>query len=156
MQDLNANQSGAAIGFPQSSSLRIMKHRLNVVPIGVSYESSEVRVVVLGPQLRLVEDLGPDGGGDLEEAVDGISVRSAEGDVRFPKAVAGLLLSNPEHGNGRSAVADCAVGIFHDPLTTERGQDRVVEGSTSGEIGALKGHMSEHGLEFDREPWRGP
>ena len=123
-----------------------MADRLDVVPIGVPDEGGVVGGVVLGPEPRLVEDLGADRRGGLEESTDRVPVAGGEGDMGLPEAVAGVLFSYPER---RLSVGSRSrwrgLLVLHDPFPAEGGEDGVVEGGALFEVGALDGHVSEHG-----------
>ena len=68
-----------------------MAHGFHVVSVRVPDEGAEVARVVLGPQPRRVEDLGPTADGCVEERLHRGPVRRGERDVRLPEAVAGGL-----------------------------------------------------------------
>ena len=55
-------------------------------------------------------------------------------------------------GDRREAVADGAAPILHDPCAAEGSEDGVVEGGALFEVGALDGHVSEHGRDFGSPP----
>ncbi len=123
---------------------REMADGLDIVPVRIDDEGTVVVRVVLGPNPRLVEHLGPTCDGGIEEGLNRGSVGGAEGDVRFAEAVAGLLRADPEVGHRWNAVSDGRTAIFHDPCATDRGEHRVVERRADRHVATLNRWMIEH------------
>jgi hypothetical protein len=110
---------------------------LDVVAIGVSHETSEVVGVVFGEGSRCVEDLGIDTHGGGVEASDGGPIGSGECNVKFSGSTAVNSWPDPEWGTLVVGEANrLAVGVGG--LESERREDDLVEGSTTGDIGDLK------------------
>ena len=100
-------------------------------------------LVVLRPHPRLVQNLGAETAGRLEERPDGVTAGRGEGEVRLAEAVPGVLRPDPEVRALRRSVADRHAEV-HDPLPAERRKHRVVERRARRHVGALNTHMIEH------------
>jgi hypothetical protein len=74
----------------------------DVVAVGVAHERSVVVGVVLGPDPRLVESLGAEAFGGLEEGAHRSPVGRLEGDVGFAEALTRLLRTIQNSGIGGS------------------------------------------------------
>ena len=117
----------------------------DVVAVGIAEEGPVVVGVVLRPDPRFVEHLGGGVDSGREERVDCGTIGSREREVRFAKAVPGSLAAEPEVGHRRHSVPDGRPVELEDSLRADRGQHGVVERRTCFDVGALDGHMVEHG-----------
>ena len=124
-------------------SLRRVAHGLDVVAVGIANEGAVVVGVVLGPDPRLVQHLGPDALGGGEERPHRIPVGGGEGDVRLAKAFACGSRPQPEVRHGRDPIPDHLPEV-HDPLAADSGEHGVVEAGAGGHVRALDREVIEH------------
>jgi len=109
----------------------------DAVAVRVSYETAEVVGVVFGEDPWRVEDLGTDPQSGGMDTVDGGPVGSGECDVQLSGSAAVGSRPDPKWCTFTVGKADrLAVGVGS--LESERREDRLVEGLTSGHIGDLQ------------------
>ena len=97
-------------------SLRVVADSLDVVPVRVTHEGPVVGRVILGPELWLVQRLGPNGEGGVEEGVHAGAVRGGERDVGLAEAIPRLLLPYPEGQIWKAPVTDGGANSMTRPL----------------------------------------
>jgi len=133
-----------------------MTNRFYVVAVGIAHEGSEVILVVLGPQVRLVKYLRTAGDRGIEESSYRRAIGCGERDMRLAEALPGGPVANPELGLRRWSVADRHSEV-HNPLASQRGQDLVVEPRAGTHVGALDRKMVKHSTIMVHGPgWRYP
>ena len=90
-----------------------MTDGLDVVAVGVTDKCPVVAGVVLGPQPRLMQHVGPGTGGGREKLPDGLAAGGRERQVRLAEPGSGALRADTELRPRGRAVTDDLTEVHH-------------------------------------------
>lgn len=111
--------------------------------VGIPDERAVIVVVVLGPDLRLVEHFGTELHGGVEERPDHLPAVGLECDVTLPKALSGVRVQ-PQLRLRGPAVAD-HLSELHEAAPAQRREHCVIERGARLEIRHLDAEVVDHG-----------
>jgi hypothetical protein len=124
-----------------------MTHGFYVVSIRISNERRKVVRVIVGPNLRLIEDVstGPDRCD--EKRLNRPPVIGDECNVGFSESFSGPSRTEPEH-RVIDTEADSRVGV-DEAAAAQRRQHRVIESCADVWVTALKSDVIKHGANWN-------